>query len=207
MPVIDEALDHLVYATPDLPATLDRVHRLTGARPVEGGRHPGLGTRNYLLGLGGRRYLEIVGPDGDQPEPAAPRPFRIDTLTAAELVTWAIRAADIRDRVARARRHGYDPGDVEDMSRRTPAGDLLSWRLAYARSGLVPFLIDWGTTAHPTAQGLPTVPLTALTGTHPEPDVIRSGLDAVGAHLDVTAAARPGLTATLSCPSGPVVLT
>ncbi|TDD91349.1 VOC family protein [Actinomadura rubrisoli] len=204
---IDEALDHLVYATPDLRATVDEVHRLTGARPVEGGRHLGLGTRNHLLGLGGRRYLEIIGPDDGQPEPGVPRPFGIDTRAEPAMVTWAIRAGDLQERVERARRRGYDPGDVEDMSRRTPDGDLLTWRLAFAQAGLVPFLIDWGTTAHPTEQGLPTVPLTSFTGSHPEPGTVQSALDAIGAHLDVTVASSPALTATLDGPSGQIVLT
>ena len=62
-------IDHLVYATPDLPATVAQVARLTGVAPTEGGRHPGWGTRNYLLSLGERVYLEIVGPDEEQPPP------------------------------------------------------------------------------------------------------------------------------------------
>src|SRR6476660_4946459 len=65
-------LDHLVYATPDVEESVRYVAGLTGVWPVEGGRHVGGGTRNYLLGLGGLRYLEIVGPDREQPEPARP---------------------------------------------------------------------------------------------------------------------------------------
>jgi hypothetical protein len=50
-------LDHLVLATPRLSETVETVARLTGLQPVEGGRHPGRGTRNHLLGLGVRLGL------------------------------------------------------------------------------------------------------------------------------------------------------
>ncbi len=137
-------LDHLVYATPDLDKTVDWIAELTGVRPVEGGPHIGLGTRNHLLGLGELRYLEIIGPDPEQPESDTPRPFGIDDLTGPRLAAWAVRAADIESRVARSRTLGYDPGPIEPLARRTPEGDLLRWRLTVPYETVVPFLIDWG---------------------------------------------------------------
>jgi catechol 2,3-dioxygenase-like lactoylglutathione lyase family enzyme len=177
-------LDHLVYATPDLEETVRQVAKLTGVRPVEGGPHPGLGTRNHLLGLGELRYLEIIGPDPEQPEPDRPRPFGIDELAEPRLTAWAVRAADIEARVARSRTLGYDPGPIEPLSRRTPDGDVLRWRLTFPYEPVVPFLIDWGRTPHP-ARHLPVVPLTAFRGSHPEPARVRSRLDALGVEFDV----------------------
>ncbi|WP_327085082.1 VOC family protein [Nonomuraea sp. NBC_01738] len=144
-------MDHLVYATPDLAPTVAEVERLLGVKPAEGGRHVGLGTRNHLLGLGGRSYLEIIGPDPEQPHPGAPRPFGIDTLDAPRLVAWAVEPDDLDATVAASRARGYDPGTPFAMSRRTPSGDLLEWRLAFAAEPdpVIPFLIDWGTTPHP----------------------------------------------------------
>lgn len=188
-------LDHLVYATPDLEESVRLVAKLTGVRPVEGGPHPGLGTRNHLLGLGELRYLEIIGPDSGQPEPERPRPFGIDELTEPRLAAWAVRAADIEARVARSRTLGYDPGPIEPLSRRTPDGEVLRWRLTFPYEPVVPFLIDWGRTPHP-ARRLPVVPLTAFSGTHTDPAGVRGRLAALGVELDVREGEQ-GLVAVL----------
>ncbi|MFD0857049.1 VOC family protein, partial [Actinomadura adrarensis] len=104
-------LDHLVYAVPELEEGVAQVAELAGVAPVEGGPHPGLGTRNFLLGLGGRSYLETIGPDPEQAEPGRPRPFGIDELTGPGLVAWAmaVPSGDLDERVARARDAGHDP--------------------------------------------------------------------------------------------------
>jgi catechol 2,3-dioxygenase-like lactoylglutathione lyase family enzyme len=195
-------LDHLVYATPDLEESVRFVAKLTGVRPVEGGPHPGLGTRNHLLGLGELRYLEIIGPDAGQPEPERPRPFGIDELTEPRLAAWAVRAADIEARVARSRTLGYDPGPIEPLSRRTPDGEVLRWRLTFPYEPVVPFLIDWGRTPHP-ARRLPVVPLTAFNGTHPDLAGVRGRLAALGVEMDV----REGEQALVAVLGGTTTLT
>jgi hypothetical protein len=188
-------LDHLVYATPDVEASVRHIADLTGVRPVEGGRHVGGGTRNYLLGLGGLCYLEVVGPDRDQPEPARPLPLGISDLTGPRLVAWAARADDIDAQVARARQRGYDPGPVEPMSRRTPAGETVSWRLTRRHDTVVPFLIDWGTTPHPS-RDLPVATLTSFAGSHPDPARMSAALAALGVELAVSHG-EPGLVAII----------
>ncbi|SEG93347.1 Glyoxalase-like domain-containing protein [Nonomuraea solani] len=199
------SLDHLVYATPDLPATVADLEGSLGVRAAPGGRHPGFGTRNHLIGLGGRSYLEIIGPDPEQDPPPDPRPFGIDELTGAALVSWAVAVEDIDAAVARARAQGYDPGDARDMSRHTPAGDLLSWRLTRPQ-GLVPFLIDWGATRHPAESGLPAAGLVSLTIGHPDPGALTKDLAAVGVFTDVVPSPRPHLTAVLSGRHGEVTI-
>jgi len=188
-------LDHLVYATPDVEGSVRHIAGLTGVWPVEGGRHIGGGTRNFLLGLGGLRYLEIVGPDRDQPGPARPLFLGISDLTAPRLVTWAARADDIGAQVARARLGGYDPGPVEPMSRKTPTGETVSWRLTRQHDTVVPFLIDWGATPHP-ASNLPVAALTSFTGSHPDPARASAALAALGIEFPVSQG-EPGLVAVI----------
>ncbi|MFI6404106.1 VOC family protein [Streptomyces sp. NPDC050548] len=207
MDAIPARLDHLVLATPELAATVADFTLRTGIAPVAGGAHVGLGTRNYLVSLGGSRYLEILGPDPEQSEPSGPRPFGVDALSGARTVTWAISPPDLDAAVAAARAQGYDPGPVRAMSRRRPDGTLLEWRLTDGDtahpSGLVPFLIDWSASPHPTASGLPVAPLLELAATAPAPDEIRPLLSAVGVELALTEG-PVGLSFTVNTPRGAV---
>ncbi|MEY9995212.1 hypothetical protein ABIE67_007244 [Streptomyces sp. V4I8] len=207
MNAIPALLDHLVLATPDLSATVADFARRTGVTPAPGGVHVGLGTRNYLVSLGGARYLEIIGPDPEQSTPGRPRPFEVDGLTAPRTVTWAISPPDLDAAIAAARSRGYDPGPAQAMSRRRPDGTLLEWRLTDGDdahpSGLVPFLIDWSGTVHPTASDLPATPLLSLSASAPEPDEIRPLLAALGTALVLTKG-PVGISWTVDTPRGPV---
>ncbi|MFG3204278.1 VOC family protein [Streptomyces sp. NPDC048192] len=200
-------LDHLVLATPDLAETVAEFACRTGVTPAPGGVHLGLGTRNHLVGLGGRSYLEIIGPDPEQPEPAGPRPFAVDRLAGPRTLTWAISPPDLDAAITTARARGYDPGPVRPMSRRTPDGTVLRWRLTDSGhahpSGLVPFLIDWGDSPHPTASGLPVTPLLHMSATAPAPAGLHGPLTALGTALSLA----PGPTAlsfTVDTANGPV---
>lgn len=204
-------LDHLVYAVTDLDAAVDDLAERLGARPSAGGRHVGRGTRNFLLSFGDGSYLEIIGVDDGQPSPQGPRPFGIDLLTGPRLVTWAVRVDDIDDAVGSARRHGYDPGPAQAMSRATPDGGLLSWQLTDAlltADGLVPFLIAWGDTVHPSLTATGGARLMELTAEHPEPALVATAFAALGvAGVTVERGPQARLVARIDGPGGSVRLT
>src|SRR2546423_12089635 len=101
---VQSVIDHMVYATPDLDAAVEWVAVALGVRPTPGGRHPGLGTCNALLDLGGGAYLEIIGVEGEAgAAPDGPRPFGLDHLFGPRLAAWAVKADGIDRRVARVR--------------------------------------------------------------------------------------------------------
>ena len=203
-------IDHLVYGTPDLAATVSELGGRLGVELTPGGQHLGLGTRNFLASLGDGAYLEVIGPDPDQPDPEQPRPFGIDEFASPRLLTWAARVPDLSSVLDRAREAGYDAGPALSMTRRRQDGVLLEWQVAFAEheneDGLVPFLIDWGTSPHPSADAVAGVELVSLTGTHPAPDRVLAKLSALGQELPVTSGS-PALRAVLRSPAGEVVLT
>lgn len=211
-------LDHIVLGVPDLAEAVARFADRTGIAPARGGSHVGLGTANFLVGLdatiaggaAGRAYLEIVGPDPDQPDPDGPRPFGIDDLVDERVVTWAVHPPDVDSFVRSARREGYDPGDPVPMSRRTPDGELLEWRLTPPRLdrgvGLIPFLIDWGATPHPTTRDLPSVPLVEWRAEHPDAGPVGATLARLQVDLAVGSGDRPALVAVVGGAAGPVRL-
>ena len=201
-------IDHLLYAAPDLPSAVADLEERFGVRAQAGGRHIGLGTCNALLALGPQTYLEIIAPDPGQPEPSMPRPCGVDGVSRGGLAGWALACGDIDAAVARARSHGYDPGDVLDGQRATPAGTLLRWRMTRnaMAGGLVPFLISWGDTEHPARSAPQGLILEAFHAEHPDPPSLAPLLTALGADVEIRPAASAALVARLSGPNGSKVL-
>lgn len=204
------AVDHLVYATPDLQAGIDRIERLLGVRASPGGQHPGRGTRNALVSLGAGTYLEIVGPDPDQPPPAQPRPFAIDDLKEPRLMAWAAKGTGLEQLARDAARGGVTLGEVIAGSRRRTDGVMLTWRYTDPRTvvadGLVPFFIDWGSTPHPAVSAAQGASLVALRAEHPDPLRVQNALRQVRIELAVGRGPRPALVAVVSGPRGRVEL-
>ena len=204
-------IDHLVYATPDIDATVATLAARLGVEATPGGRHPTMGTRNALLGLGDGAYLEVIGVDGDAAGPAdGPRPFGLDRMTTHRLVTWAARTDNIDSAVARARWAGYDPGPVRPLSRLLPDGAELHWRLTppgVEAVELVPFLIEWAPEApHPSTTAAPGCRLVAFAAEHPEPDTVTPQLEALGLELLVAPAETAALVAVIEGPGGSVIM-
>ena len=203
-------VDHLVFACPDLGEGIRHVEGLLGVEVRPGGRHEGLGTRNVLVGLGEGVYLEVIGPDPEQPDPPEPRWFRVDELSAPQLVTWAASGADLPALAAKARAVGVDLGRTSTGGRVRPDGTELRWRVtdpgADRSGGVIPFFIDWGSTPHPSV-GLPKAcKLIGMTLRHPAPRGVETRLRALDIQLKVEAGPEPAVTARLETPTGVVEL-
>ncbi len=202
------AIDHLVYATPDLDATIDQIEQLLGVRAAIGGQHPTWGTRNALLSLGPRAYLEIMGPDPSQPDPNEPRPFGIDRMLKPRLVTWVARTDDMQSVIEAAKRQGLDLGELQERSRTKPDGTVLKWTMTdlskNREDGVIPYFINWGDSPHPAVSSPKGCRLIKLEAFHPDArranDLLRS--------LEIDFQIRNGsvaLRATIDSPRGQLV--
>lgn len=202
-------LDHLVFVVPDLAAAIEDFERQLGIAPTFGGRHPGIGTHNAILPLLDETYLELMAIDPDSPPPSRARPFGLDELAEPRLAAWAVRSRDIASDVDRSRERGFDPGLIVAMNREEPSGEVLHWKLSLDPrrfgEGVVPFVIDWQTSLHPTSRAIGSTArcvLSAFSAEHPEPDSIRSALESMHVALEVETGARAALKATLDGPLG-----
>jgi hypothetical protein len=199
-------IDHLVYACPELDAAVDELAAATGVRAENGGQHPGLGTSNALLGIGGRCYLELIAPDPGQPEPAEPRPWGLDHMRKPGLRAWAVAPDDLDAAVRAARAAGHDPGEVVAGRRRTPDGRELSWRMTQPPDtgdvAVAPFLIDWGGSPHPAATAPAGLALQRFVILSPDTGDLSRLLRALGLDVPIEPAPAPGLRAVLLAPGG-----
>jgi hypothetical protein len=202
-------LDHLVYAAPSLEEGCDSIENLLGVRPVPGGRHPGLGTHNALLGLGPGVYFEVIAPDPTQRDLDREPWMGSGRVTAPRLIRWAAKTDDLPGLLERARNAGIDLGTVASGSRRKTDGTLLSWQLTDPdvdpSAGVLPFFIDWGDSPHP-ADSLPSVGrCRSLRAEHPAAAARRQEIAALGLELAVSFGERPRLIAELELTDGRIV--
>jgi len=208
MPEIPAQLDHLVYAVPDLRAAVAELEDALGVPLLPGGTHPSWGTRNAILPLSDRTYLEVIGPDPDAPRTGPIEIFGIGGLTAPRLVSWAAKGTDLAALVASARGNGVELGGVSEGRRVRADGSALSWQLTDPlqprAGGLVPFFIDWGRGPHPAAaaEAEAEAELLGLSAEHPDPGAVTAQLRMLEIALDIVPGTAPALVATLQTRDG-----
>ena len=207
---MDNAIDHLVFATNDLQQGVDRIEALLGLPTSPGGSHPGMGTRNALLALGPKCYLEIIGPDPDQTDFQGKRIFGIDTVEQGKLVHWCVRREGLSSFIQQAKSQGIELSDAILMSRMTTQGSRLDWELAFPASFgdacALPFFIDWGSSTHPSSENSNEAELKGFEIRHPDAAKINDTLKALSIEPCAVEASPFRYYARIQCPHGEVEL-
>ncbi len=206
------AVDHLLLGVADLDRGIVWVEKLTGVKAVVGGNHPGVGTRNALISLGRRQYLEIIAPDPLQTSYNFPIDVRI--LTEPQLITWAAAATDINTIAEKARQAGNQIFGPRDGSRTRPDGKVLKWKTlgvlnTFGLQGVepIPFFIEWAVDSlHPSQDSPKGCELQSFEIEHPDPANVSDTLKKLGIDATVKQARKARLTATLKTPRGKVNL-
>ncbi len=197
-------LDHIILGCSDLDRGIDLLEQNTGVRPAFGGVHPGRGTRNALLSLGERRYLEIMAPDPKQQDIV--RFPQIRQMTNPRLVGWAVHPGDITAAAKRLRENQIAFQGPDDGSRKRPDGRVLHWKtlnLADDRHGLLPFFIEWSADSlHPSADAPAGCHLEYFKVMNPDRDELSQAFQRIGIEVPVERSDRARLVGLISGPKG-----
>lgn len=150
-------LDHLSYActSAELADVVQRIGSDLGAAFTDGGRHPGFGTRNFILPLAGGTYMEVVTA---LDHPAAEKaPFGRAVHRRAEdgggWLGWVVGVDDISPFEERIGRPAIEGKRVR------PDGTELRWNqvgvLDVMEDPQLPFFVSWisGPECHPSKGG------------------------------------------------------
>ena len=202
-------LDHFILGCHDLDHGIACVEQRTGVRAAFGGVHPGRGTRNALLSLGERRYLEIMAPDPAQ-QVTLQIP-RLRELKEPSIVGWAAQPGDLETFSARLRDAGVAIEGPRAGSRQRPDGQLLHWKsltLKDDQGGLLPFFIEWSADSlHPSVDAPKGCTLTHFGAVTPKPDELNNVTRLLQLDMSILADDKTALQAVIIGPKGELALT
>ncbi|QIM22239.1 VOC family protein [Phycicoccus sp. HDW14] len=209
-------VDHVVYAAEHdgVHATAERLAKLIGVEPVDGGVHPRFGTRNVILPLAHERYVEVVEVLDHPASDKAPfgQVVRARSAAGGGWLGWVVQVDDIAEQEKRLGR------EAVTGNRHRPDGVELRWQQLGVK-GLqadpqLPFFICWEEgTPHPSEDADTEVTIESLTIAG-DPDRVR---DWLGLPADYTSSViefsfvsphgTPGLMAvTFETPQGEVTI-
>ena len=201
---VPAAFDHMLLGCSDLDRGIELVERQLGVRAAFGGVHPGRGSRNALLSLGERRYLEIIAPDPAQPVSADVR--GLHGIGEPRLIGWAAHVDDMDALVRKLTAAKVALKPVSPGSRKRPSGQMLRWRalsLADDEGGLLPFFIEWSKDSpHPSTDAPAGCRLERFELAFPRPDALRARLSQLSLDAAVVSAPEAGLHAIMTGPKG-----
>jgi hypothetical protein len=205
-------VDHLLLGTSDLDRGIEWVERLTGVKAAIGGVHPGMGTRNALLSLGGKIYLEIIAPDPKQSE------FKFDIdlkkLTEPHLITWAAKTNNIDALATKAKENSFEILGPRDGSRTRPDGKILKWKTLSVTNQFgnqdiepFPFFIQWSADSlHPSQDSPKGCELESFEVKHTEANELLHAFEKFSIEIKVKEAKSVRVIANLKTPKGNVAL-
>ena len=211
---VPSLLDHVLLGCNDLDGGMDFVEERTGVRPAIGGVHPGRGTRNALLALGERRYLEIIAPDPKQDGIegfAQKQVAHLKQLASPHLIGWAAHPGDLEKFSVRLREAGIAFDGPRAGSRQRPDGKLLQWKtlnLKDDRDGLLPFFIEWSADSlHPSEDAPKRCRLTNFGGLTPNTDELAKIASLLQLDLSFSRGDQSALKATIVGPKDELKVT
>jgi hypothetical protein len=209
-------VDHVSYAAEHdgLQATAERLAKLIGVTPVDGGIHPRFGTRNVILPLAHERYVEVVEVLDHPASDKAPfgQAVRARSEAGGGWLGWVVAVDDLAPFEQRIGR------EAVDGNRYRPDGIELRWRQLGIKGLMsdpqLPYFVQWADPSlHPSTAANTQVTIDSLQIAG-DPERVREWLDLpadqTSSVIDFTFVAphgTPGLLAvTFDTPAGKVTI-
>jgi hypothetical protein len=138
-------VDHVSYAAErdGLKATAKRLAKRLGVMPVDGGIHPRFGTRNIIIPLADKRYIEVVTVLDHPASDKAPfgQAVRARSEAGGGWLGWVVSVQNMEEAERRLGRESIVG------SRRRPDGVELKWRQLGVKGLMadpqLPFYVQW----------------------------------------------------------------
>lgn len=202
-------LDHILWAVPRFDAGVELMERMTGVLPSYGGVHPELGTRNAILALGDKCYLEVIGPDPDR-SPHAGFGTLLEALEAPQVFTAAVRVSGMSAIAAALHELGVPADGPTPMTRLTADGSVLRWEILVPKDEelgwQLPFFIDWGDSPHPADAAPKGCKLNSIELLHPNAQRLAKVASSLQIDIPVGFATKAGFQVEIDTPKGRVLL-
>lgn len=135
-------LDHVILGVRDLDVAAERLERRLGLGSYAGGKHPGWGTANRIVPLGGA-YVELIAVVDAEEARSHPfgRTFADSLADGDRLSGWCLAVEDLESVAARL---GLP---IRRGARLLPGGDTLRWSMVGREEAMaepfLPFFIRW----------------------------------------------------------------
>lgn len=213
--MIGMRVDHVSYAAErdGLKATAKRLAKQLGVTPVDGGIHPRFGTRNIIIPLAHKRYIEVVTVLDHPASDKVPfgQAVRARSEAGGGWLAWVVSVEDISEAERRLGRESV-PG-----SRHRPDGVQFNWHQLGVKGLLadpqLPFYIHWDDSQHPSDDATTEVTIIGLQIAG-DPARVTEWLGlptgTVGTEIDfrfIAPHGTPGLlSVTFGTPKGPVTI-
>jgi hypothetical protein len=202
-------LDHIVVAIRSLDEGIAQFEALMGVKAGVGGKHPGRGTENALVSLGGGSYFEIIAP-----QPGATlseKDERMRALDRLAIFDWAVSVPEVDVAVDALKAAGFNTSPAKPGARLTSSGERLDWMtfgLIGEPMSVAPFFIRWSpNTRHPSTTAPFGCSLDRLTVQDPNSDRLAAALKALDVARITVVGGAPRIEATLMCGSKRATLT
>lgn len=204
---MNRKIDHIVYCVSDLDKAIDNLKNLLGIRPVIGGSHLTKGTKNALLNLGNKCYLEILAIDSNNVDFEGQRWMGIDLIDGPKITRWSLKSENLKKDSEILGQISKELGKIDGGSRMTADGRLLSWQMILPTSSpeieLLPFMTDWSqSSAHPTDTLEQGCSLQHIELYHPNPTELQSTLSNLDVDLKIEKAKDIRISIDVISPKG-----